>query len=95
MSKKEQDVGFIPNEKHILVRVLQEVEETTESGLYKPQTAIEQPSEADVVAVGPDCGRFAVGNRVLFKKYAGTEVKVRGEKLLILQPEDVLGWMTE
>jgi len=75
-----------------------EEEETTVSGIVIPDTAKEKPQEGEVVAVGP--GRFEegsrvpmdvkVGDRVLYSKYGGTEVKVGGEEYLVLSARDVL-----
>ncbi len=77
-----------------------EQEERTPSGLILPETAKEKPQEGEVLAVGP--GEWAedgksriplevkVGDRVIFAKYAGTEVKLNGEKLLILRESDIL-----
>jgi chaperonin GroES len=75
-----------------------EEEETTVSGIVIPDTAKEKPQEGEVVAVGP--GRFEdgsrvpmdvkVGDRVLYSKYGGTEVKVKGEEYLVLSARDVL-----
>jgi len=75
-----------------------EEEETTVSGIVIPDTAKEKPQEGEVVAVGP--GRFEegsrvpmdvkVGDRVLYSKYGGTEVKVAGEDYLVLSARDVL-----
>jgi chaperonin GroES len=75
-----------------------EEEETTVSGIVIPDTAKEKPQEGEVVAVGP--GRFEegsrvpmdvkVGDRVLYSKYGGTEVKVHGEEYLVLSARDVL-----
>ncbi|WP_067925062.1 co-chaperone GroES [Alicyclobacillus shizuokensis] len=75
-----------------------EREEKTASGIVLPDTAKEKPQEAEVIAVGP--GRLEdgkrveldvkVGDRVLYSKYAGTEVKVDGEELLILRESDIL-----
>ncbi|MGH2655072.1 MAG: co-chaperone GroES [Actinomycetota bacterium] len=75
-----------------------EEEETTVSGIVIPDTAKEKPQEGEVVAVGP--GRFEdgtrvpmdvkVGDRVLYSKYGGTEVKVEGEEHLVLSARDVL-----
>ena len=74
-------------------------EQTTASGLVIPDTAKEKPQEGEVVAVGP--GRFddkgnrlpidvQVGDKVLYSKYGGTEVKYAGEDYLILSARDVL-----
>lgn len=76
-----------------------EREETTASGIILPETAKEKPQEGEVLAVGPgrrddDGDRIemdvAVGDTVLFAKYAGTEIKMDGKKLLILKESDVL-----
>ena len=76
-----------------------EQEETTASGLVLPETAKEKPQEGTVLAVGPgrrddDGNRIemdvAVDDTVLYAKYAGTEIKLEGEKLLILKESDVL-----
>jgi len=75
-------------------------ETTTKSGIVLPDTAKEKPQEGEVLAVGPgkvlDNGKrttleVQVGQRVLFAKYAGTEVKMDGEEYLILRESDVMG----
>ena len=75
-------------------------EEMTKSGIVLPDTAKEKPQEGEVLAVGP--GRWdedgekripvdvAVGDRVLYSKYAGTEVKIDGEELLVVGARDIL-----
>ena len=92
-------VSIKPLEDRIVVQAV-EAEETTASGLVIPDTAKEKPQEGEVVAVGP--GRFnedgderipmdiAVGDKVIYSKYGGTEVKYSGEELLILSARDVL-----
>ena len=76
-----------------------EREEVTASGIYVPETAKEKPQEGKVIAVGPgrrdDQGEripmdVAKGDRVLFAKYGGTEVKLDDKKYLILKESDVL-----
>ena len=76
-----------------------EREEMTASGIYVPETAKERPQEGLVVAVGPgrkdDDGKrvpmdVAEGDRVLFARYAGSEVKLEDKKVLILKESDVL-----
>ena len=76
-----------------------EREETTSSGIILPETAKEKPQEGEILAVGPgrrdDNGNrvemdVEVGDKVLYAKYAGTEVKLEGKKLLILKESDVL-----
>ncbi len=77
-----------------------EQEETTASGLVLPDTAKEKPQQGVVLAAGPgerddDGDRIPldvkVGDKVLFAKYAGTELKLDGKKLLILRESDLLG----
>lgn len=83
----------------LVVKVAEVKEEKTKSGLYVPDTAKEKPQEGEVLAVGPgarnDKGErmpmdINVGDKVIFSKYAGTEVKVDGEEYLILSERDVL-----
>jgi chaperonin GroES len=86
-----------PLDDRIVVKPSEE-EETTVSGIVIPDTAKEKPQEGEVVAVGP--GRFEdgkrvpidvkVGDKVLYSKYGGTEVKVKGEEYLVLSARDVL-----
>jgi chaperonin GroES len=87
-----------PLEDRILVRP-EEGEETLPSGIVIPDTAKEKPQEGTVLAVGPgkrsDTGDLIPvdvkeGDKVLYSKYGGTEVKVEGEELLILSARDVL-----
>ncbi|MBM3144508.1 MAG: co-chaperone GroES [Chloroflexi bacterium] len=68
-----------------------EQEEMTASGIVLPDTAKEKPQQGKVLAVGPDIeGEIAVGNRVLYAKYAGTEVKINDNEVLILREDDIL-----
>jgi chaperonin GroES len=85
----------------IVVRALAR-ETVTKSGIVLPDTAKEKPQEGEILAVGPgkvlDNGKrttleVQVGQRVLFAKYAGTEVKIDNEELLILRESDVMGIM--
>ena len=90
-------VSIKPLEDRIVVKPL-DAEQTTASGLVIPDTAKEKPQEGEVLAVGP--GRFEDGNRVpvdvqvgdkvVYSKYGGTEVKFDGEEYLILSARDVL-----
>ena len=82
----------------LVVKVL-EREEKTKSGLFLPDTAKEKPTEGEVIAVGTgkilDNGQkqpveVKVGDRIIFSKYAGTEVKLDGEELVIFSERDVL-----
>ena len=90
-------VSLQPLEDRIVVKP-SEGEEMTASGLVIPDTAKEKPQEGEVLAVGP--GRFEDGNRVpldvkvgdkvIYSKYGGTEVKLGGDELLILSARDVM-----
>ncbi|MGO1399437.1 MAG: co-chaperone GroES [Brevibacterium yomogidense] len=91
-------VSIKPLEDRIVVRQV-EAEQTTASGLVIPDTAKEKPQEGEVVAVGP--GRVAdngsripldvqVGDKVVYSKYGGTELKYSGEEYLVLSARDVL-----
>ena len=91
-------VNLKPLADRIVVKPLEQ-EERTPGGIILPETAKEKPQEGEVLAVGP--GRMGednkripmevkVGDIVLFAKYAGTEVKIRDEKYLILKESDVL-----
>jgi chaperonin GroES len=91
--------GFRPLHDRVLVRRI-ESEEKTPAGIIIPDTAKEKPSEGEVLAVGPgardDTGRIIpldvkVGDRVLFGKWAGTDVLIDGEERLILKESDILG----
>lgn len=82
----------------IVVKVV-EGEEKTSGGILLPQTAKEKPQEAEVLAVGPgklleDGKRAAMevreGDRVVFAKYAGTEIKTHGEEYLVISEKDIL-----
>jgi chaperonin GroES len=91
-------VSIKPLEDRIVVKTL-EAEQTTASGLVIPDSAKEKPQEGEVLAVGPgrvdDNGKrvpldVAVGDKVIYSKYGGTEVKYDGEEYLILSARDIL-----
>jgi len=91
--------NFRPLGDRVLVKRVKE-EEKTKGGIIIPDTAQEKPQEGEVVAVGPgardeDGERIEmdvkVGDRILFGKWSGTEVKVDGEDLLIMKESDILG----
>lgn len=74
-----------------------EVEERTKSGIVLPSTAKEQPQMAEIVAIGGDItndekkkDQVKVGDKVIFSKYAGTEIKIDGEEVTILKLADIL-----
>jgi chaperonin GroES len=82
----------------VLVKPI-EKEEKTKSGIYLPDTAKEKPQEGEVMAVGPgkvaDDGKripmeLKVGDRVIYAKYGGTEIKIDDEELMILRESDIL-----
>ncbi len=92
-------MSFRPLHDRVLVRRV-EAEEKTAGGIIIPDSAKEKPAEGEVVAVGEgtrddDGDRIPldvkVGDRVLFGKWSGTEVKVGGEDLLIMKESDILG----
>ena len=68
-----------------------EQEDMTAGGIMLPDTAKEKPQKGLVLAVGPDVeGEIKVDNRILYAKYAGTEIKIDDKKVLILREEDIL-----
>lgn len=82
----------------VVIRVLEQ-EEKTASGIFLPDTAKEKPSQGEIIAVGPgkvqdDGKRIAldvkVGDKIIFSKYAGTEVKFEGKNYLIVSERDIL-----
>ncbi len=92
-------MAFRPLHDRIVVKRI-EGEEKTKGGIIIPDTAKEKPQEGKVVAVGPgardESGKLVpldvkAGDRVLFGKWSGTEVKIDGEDLLIMKESDILG----
>jgi chaperonin GroES len=92
-------MGFRPLHDRVLIRRV-EAEEKSAGGIIIPDTAKEKPMEGEVVAVGPgargDDGKIQpldvkAGDRVLFGKWSGTEVKLDGEDLIIMKESDVMG----
>jgi chaperonin GroES len=90
---------FRPLHDRVVVRRL-EGEEKTKGGIIIPDTAKEKPQEGEVIAVGPgardESGNLVApevkaGDRVLFGKWSGTEVKLDGEELLIMKESDIMG----
>ena len=90
---------FRPLHDRVVVRRLEE-EERTKGGIIIPDTAKEKPQQGEVVAVGPGArneqGQIVAldvkeGDRILFGKWSGTEVKIDGEELLIMKESDILG----
>jgi chaperonin GroES len=92
-------MGFRPLHDRVLVRRV-EAEEKTAGGIIIPDTAQEKPQEGEVISVGSgarsDDGKVTpldvkAGDRILFGKWSGTEVKIAGEDLLIMKESDILG----
>ena len=94
---------FRPLHDRVVVRRI-EAEEKSTGGIIIPDTAKEKPSQGEVIAVGPggrdDTGKLIPidlreGDRVLFGKWSGTEVKIDGEELLIMKESDIMGIIDE
>ncbi|HYC68641.1 co-chaperone GroES [Brevundimonas sp.] len=92
-------MAFRPLGDRVLVKRVEE-ESKTKGGIIIPDTAKEKPQEGEVVAVGPgsrdEDGKYIAmdlkaGDRILFGKWSGTEVKLEGEDLIIMKESDVLG----
>ena len=92
-------MNFRPLHDRVLVRRI-EADEKTAGGIIIPDTAKEKPSQGEVISVGPggrdESGKLIpidikAGDRVLFGKWSGTEVKIDGEDLLIMKESDLLG----
>jgi chaperonin GroES len=92
-------VKFRPLQDRVLVRRIEE-EEKTRGGIIIPDTAREKPMEGEVLAAGPgvrgEDGKLhpldvKVGDRVLFGKWSGTEIKIDGEDLVVMKESDIMG----
>lgn len=92
-------MAFRPLHDRVVVRPL-DAEEKTAGGIIIPGTAQEKPQEGKVVAVGPGARRedgtiakldVKIGDRVLYGKWSGTEIKIKGEELMIMKESDILG----
>ena len=93
---------FRPLHDRVVVKRI-DAEEKTKGGLIIPHSAKEKPSQGEVVSVGPggrdEAGKLIpidlkVGNKVLFGKWSGTEVKIDGQELLIMKESDIMGVLT-
>ncbi|MEK9285207.1 MULTISPECIES: co-chaperone GroES [unclassified Bradyrhizobium] len=94
---------FPPLHDRVVVKRI-EAEEKTGGGIIIPDTAKEKPSQGEVIAIGPggrdESGKLIpidvqVGDRVLFGKWSGTEVKIDGQELLIMKESDIMGVLTD
>ena len=92
-------MNFRPLQDRVLVRRIEQ-EEKTLGGIIIPHTAKEKPMEGEVIAAGPgargDDGKLnpldvKVGDRVLFGKWSGTEIKIDGEDLVVMKESDIMG----
>ncbi len=95
-------MSFRPLHDRVVVR-RQDAEEKTAGGIIIPDTAKEKPMEGEVIAAGPGARNEAgalvpldvkTGDRILFGKWSGTEVKLDGEELLIMKESDIMGIIT-
>ena len=93
------NINFRPLHDRVVVRRI-EAEAKTKGGIIIPDTAKEKPQEGEIVAVGPgarnESGKIVpldvkAGDRILFGKWSGTEIKFNGEDLLIMKEADVMG----
>jgi chaperonin GroES len=100
---KEDRMQFRPLHDRVVVKRI-DAEEKTAGGIIIPDTAKEKPSQGEVIAVGPgicdDTGKLhpldvKAGDRVLFGKWSGTEVKLDGQELLIMKESDIMGVLTD
>jgi len=96
---EENDMTFRPLHDRILVRRI-DADEKTAGGIIIPDTAKEKPQEGEVLAVGPGARdekgalqplEVKTGDRILFGKWSGTEIKLDGEELIIMKESDVMG----
>jgi chaperonin GroES len=94
---------FRPLQDRVVVRRLEQ-EEKTKGGIIIPDTAKEKPMEGEVIAVGPGArsedGKIhpldvKPGDKILFGKWSGTEIKIDGEELLIMKESDIMGIITD
>src|ERR1051326_6221578 len=99
----EDPIKFRPLHDRVVVKRVT-ADEKTAGGIIIPDTAKEKPSQGEVLAVGPggrdESGKLIpidikVGNRVLFGKWSGTEVKIDGDELLIMKESDIMGVIEE
>jgi chaperonin GroES len=100
---QEDIMKFRPLHDRVVVKRI-DAEEKTKGGIIIPDTAKEKPSQGEILAVGPggrdEAGKLIpidlkVGDRVLFGKWSGTEVKIDGEDLLIMKESDIMGVIEE
>src|ERR1700735_1791061 len=100
---RRETMKFRPLHDRVVVKRI-DAEERSAGGIIIPDTAKEKPSQGEIVAVGPggrdESGKLIpidlkVGERVLFGKWSGTEVKIDGQELLIMKESDIMGVLDE
>jgi len=100
--KEAFDMKLSPLADRVVLKQL-EAEETTKSGIVLPGNAQEKPQQAEVVAVGPGgvvdgkevTMQVSVGDKVIYSKYAGTEVKLDGEEFIVVRQNDIVAKVEE
>jgi chaperonin GroES len=101
--KQEDSMKFRPLHDRVVVKRI-EAEDKTTGGIIIPDSAKEKPSQGEITAVGPggrdEAGKLIpidlqVGDRVLFGKWSGTEVKLDGQELLIMKESDIMGVLVD
>jgi chaperonin GroES len=99
IDEEPSDMKFRPLHDRVVIKRVEE-EQKTKGGIIIPDTAKEKPQQGEVLAVGPGARNekgdlipmgVKVGDRVLFGKWSGTEVKIEGEELLIMKESDIMG----
>ncbi|MFT7861181.1 MAG: co-chaperone GroES [Sulfurimonas sp.] len=83
-------MNFKPLGERVLVKSIEE-ENTTASGIIIPDNAKEKPNRAEVIAVSDAVSNVKVGDKVVFGKYAGTQLALEGQDYIVLELDDVLG----
>lgn len=74
-----------------IVAVREKAQEKTASGLYLPDSSKEKPIMAEVVAVGPEATALKIGDKIIYKEYSTTDIKINETEYLIVKQDDVLG----
>lgn len=91
MKKKIQPINNF-----VLIKLEEEKEEKTESGIIIPESAKEKPKEGEVVAISTGAQeQIAIGDRVIYKEFSGTEITFEGEKYIIVPVDDILAKYVE
>ncbi len=89
MADKDTKSVISPLSDYVVAQA-EEAASKTASGLYLPDAAKEKPKTAQVIAVGKDCTQVKVGDRIIYKSYSNTDVKVGKDEYILVKEEDVL-----